>query len=78
MMILSTEKKKYRDNVQKIIVSELSHDNVRNSVRSDWLLGAFLEPMIGREATHPDKALFFPSRIYLGGEDKGDCVGILC
>lgn len=41
-------------NAQKIIVSELSHDNVRNSVCSDWLLGAFLEPMTG-EGGNPSR-----------------------
>lgn len=42
---------------------------LRGLPRAQWL---------GRGATHPDKVLFFPSRIYLGGEDKGDSVGILC
>lgn len=36
-------RKTYMDNVQNLIVSELSHDNVRNSVCSDWLLEACLE-----------------------------------
>lgn len=34
--------------------------------------------MIGEGTIHRDKAIFSPSRIYLGGEDKGDRFGILC
>ncbi len=31
----------------------------------------------GEGAAHPDKVLFSPRRIYLGGEDKGDRAGTL-
>lgn len=45
----------------------------------DWLLDACLERSdLGGAAAHPDKVLLSPGGIYLGGEDKGDRVGVLC
>lgn len=59
-------------------VSELSHSNVRNSGCSEWLFEACTVDKDWRVgAVHPDKVLFSPRRIYLGGKDKLSRVGIL-